>query len=711
MSDRCIKKICLLLIILLTLSVHAQVSVALFPLKNKTDDKLLDWIGYSFPETFFRNMSELSGIQVWDPIFLFSVDSSVWQLESDTLMLNHQARFKWDYAVGGSYTADDDSIRITLKAVKQLGNKIVTKRKKVRGALSSHRQIFSDLLNQFLSSIVKYSISPEDEKRLKIVTYRMKNEHVYPTYAMGYGYEMRRQINNAITAYSHVIDMDESFALALYRISMLYSQSRKRREAQEYLEKATAKLPNSSVIAAEMAEFLLYNDTPEKALSYVNKKKELLEKTAAGMKAIGMAYTLTGEYQRAVSVLTRALAAGPSDLETDFILGRAYLSIGRFSTAAEIFGRLIEYRPQYTRYYSFLGESYREAGKMMESCDVLERAMKLNPDNVPNLINLANTYFKLGWFERDEQYLLRARELNPDLNEIILNLGVLYWHMKRKGDAREMFEQAAEDEINMQSALNNQANIMFLSGDTKKAIKAYKRADKYGKKSEVILYNLALAYLAVGKVKKAVPCLDEVLLLSPGRMDVIILQAQLASQLGEDDEAELYYRKILELSPGHRDAMTNLVALFEKQKRFEDAMKIVEGYLNDFPQDLRYRLMLPDLYRKMGWYEVAVAEYENMLKDKDLKNNAKVHLGLGKSLFDIIRFKRGRNHDKIIFILKKASELDPDDPEPDLIIGQIYMDYKRYRDLAMEHWQKAYNKTKSSHERQKIKDLMAGKKQ
>ncbi len=83
----------------------------------------------------------------------------------------------------------------------------------------------------------------------------------------------------------------------------------------------------------------------------------------------------------------------------------------------------------------------------------------------------------------------------------------------------------------------------------------------------------------------------------------------------------------------------------------------------------------------------------------------------GKSLFDIIRFKRGRNHDKVIFILKKASELDPDDPEPDLIIGQIYMYYKRYRDLAMEHWQKAYNKTKSSHERQKIKDLMAGKKQ
>ena len=56
-----------------------------------------------------------------------------------------------------------------------------------------------------------------------------------------------------------------------------------------------------------------------------------------------------------------------------------------------------------------------------------------------------------------------------------------------------------------------------------------------------------------------------------------------------------------------------------------------------------------------------------------------------------------------------AIQLDPNDPEPELIIGSIYMDYKKYPSLAIEHWEKAYTKTKNSNDRQKIKDLIAGK--
>jgi tetratricopeptide (TPR) repeat protein len=462
------------------------------------------------------------------------------------------------------------------------------------------------------------------------------------------------------------------------------------------------------VYAAEMANYLLNNEAPGKGLSFIESKRGLLEKTAAGMKTIGSAYLMTGEYQRAVSVLTRAVAAGASDLETDFILGRAYLYTGNYIAAADIFGRLIKFRPEYTRYYTFLGESYRSAGRLMESCEVLERAMARDPDNVPNLINLANTYFTLGWYKKAEQYLLRARDLDPERPEIAINLGVLYWKLKRPDASRAMFDRVSLESPVSQSALNNQANILFLSGAVKPAIKMYKKADKNGKKSEIILYNLGMAYVSAGKIKNAVVCFDEVLMLSPSRMDVINMQASLALQMGNTKSAELYYRKILDLSPGNRDAMARLIILLENESRFEDAMKIVEQYLNDFPQDIEYRLKLPDLYRRMGWYEVAVADYQNLLADKDYRTNAQVFLGLGKCQYEMLRSKKAANYEEIIYTLKKAIELDPDDPEPDLLIGHIYMDYKKYRDLAREHWQNALHKTKQSHDRQAIQDLISG---
>lgn len=702
------KKLFFTLYLFLTVPACAQVSIALFPLQNRTGDKIVDWLGYSIPEVFFRKMSELSGVQVWDPVFLFNADSVGWELELDSTVMIHKTRWKWDYAIGGFYTANADSVWITVNAAQQRGNKIIIKKKKVRGRISQQLTLCSTLCNSVLS-LIGYRVSPQDSVKLrKLVS---TDNTVYATYAMGYGFEMRDRIPSAISAYGRVLEMDERFAPAMHRIGMLYSRGRKREEARKYLEKAVSLAPNSSVIAAEMAEFLIHGKAPDKAMSFIDSKRDVLEKTVSGMKAIGMAYVLNGEYQRAVSVLTRAVAAGPSDLETDFILGRVYLSLGQYATAADIFGRLIKYRPQHTRYYSFLGEAYREAGRLMESSDVLGTAMKLDPYNVPNLLNLANTYFRLGWYRKAEQYLIRARDLNPDMGEILINLGVLYWHMNKRDNAERIFNLAVEKNSTIQSALNNRANILFLSGNVKKAIKMYKRADKSGKKSEVVLYNLARAYLSVGKVKDAVSYLDEVLLISPDRLDVLILQAQLALRQNQVEDAELYYRKILDLSPGHRETIIKLTALFEKQERYEDALKIVEEHLNDFPQDLTFRLRLPELYRKRGWYEVALSEYQNMLQDRGLKNSAGVWLGIGQTQYDIIRFKGGHDYEKAIYNLKKAIELDPGNPEPDVIIGSIYMFYRNYRDLAMEHWNKAYTKAVTSEEKRRIKELMAGKKQ
>ena len=691
------------LLLLFTFPICAKESIAFFPLKNKSNNKTLNWIGYSFTEMIFRKMSEISDVQVWDPIFLFTTDSSGWQLESDSQLLLHQKRWKWNYALGGAYTVKNDSIRATIKIVKYLKNSFQIKNQIIQGDVQfivyKFSNILIDLQKELNISVTKKNseiINDNSAEYLKI----------YATYVMGYGYEMLGKINYAISAYSHAIDMDESYAPALHRIGVLYNQCRNRKEARYYLDRAVSKAPNSSIIAAEKAEFLIYDDTPEKALSYIESKRDLLEKTAKGMKTIGMAYILTGEYQRAVSTLTQALAAGQSDLDIEFMLGRAFLFLGQYSTATEIFGRLTTYRPNYVRYFSYLGQAYREGGQLMESCNVLENAMILDPDNIPNLINLSTSYFKLGWYKKAEQYLLRAKNLAPDLGEIYINLGVLYWHTKRKDEAQKLFERALKEKITMQSAFSNKGNILFLTDNIKSAIKAYKKADKIGKKSEITLYNLATAFRALGKQKNAMKYFDEVLLLSPDRLDVLIIQAQLSSENELYEKAELFYRKILELSPGHRNAMEQLITMFEKQSRFKDAIQIVENYLSDFPQDREYTLKLPDLYRQMGWYEVALSEYLKIINDKNYQNDYRAFLGLGKCQFDIIRFKKGRNYEQTIFNLKKVIKMNPEISDPDLLIGMIYKDYKKYNELAIDHWEKAYNKSKDPKKRQEIRELI-----
>lgn len=703
---RLIKKIFLLCLFLLAFSIHAKVSVVFFPLENRSYDKYYAWMGYSFPEIYYRVAAEDSKVQIWDPVFMFTVDTTGWRLDSDSLTYIHQKRWKWDYALGGYYAIGRDSVWITLRIIKKDKDKdkLIPKIMEICWPMDAY------LVNCLKSIPVLFRaagfpLAAADSA--KFIQEELKNSTVYATYAAGYGYEMQGALINAISAYTRVLDMNAVFPPALFRLGLLYNRSRNMKAAQELLEKALVRSSASSTVHALMAEFLLSGNDQNKAQSFIESKRQLLERTSGGMKTVGLWYVYRGEYQRAISILTRAVAEGPSDLEVDFALGKAYLYMGQFSDAANIFSRLIEYRPRYTRYYSFLGEAYREAGRLMESGEILERARKLDSMDVPNLINLANTYFRLGWYEKTEQYLLQARELNPSLNEIYINLGVVYWHTKRWDRAREMFAAAAGGKIHAQAVWNNEANILFLSGDIKKAIKFYKKADKTGGKSSVIIYNLALAYLTLGNKKEALRWFDEVLQLAPGRIDVLFIQAQLAADMKLDKNAEIYYRKILDLSPGNTQVMERFIELLERQKRYNDAIVIVETYLSNFPQDREFQVKLPDLYLKIGWYEVALEAYRKMLQDRDFTNNAKVVLGLSKSMYDLIRYKKARDYDKTLYYLKIAAQLDSSNYEPYLLMGNIYYDYKNYAELALENWEKAYQKVTDPEEKRKIMDMIS----
>lgn len=702
------KRFLFCIILVCSVPAPARVSVAVFPLQNNTGDPLLDWVGSSIPESFYRKMQGLQGVQVWDPVFLFQVDSLVWRLEADSVLARHQRLWKWDIAVGGSYCVEHDTVLITLAAVKQRDGKSI--RKVWRRAVPEGRQLAACamLLLEFLATAGVEITAKDSTRLLQPVT---RKNAAYAIYAAGLSYEMRGERNKALSAYLHAVDKDDSFGPALYRIGMLHWRSGDRALGGEYLSRAESVLPEDALLASRMADFLMEGGEPDKAAAFVGEHRSLLASSATGMTTVGKAYLASGEYQRALAVLMRAAATGPCDLETDFTLGRTYMLLGQFAMAADIFGRLIEYRPLHTRYYSFLGVAYRRAGSLMESSGVLERAMRLDSLDAAILANLANTYHELGWYKKAEQLLVRAITLDPGLTQIYVNLGVLYWHMKRPRKANDMFHRAAMHEENIQAAVNNQANMLLLSGDLRRAIRAYRRADKAGEKSEAVLYNLASVYLASGRLKDAAVCFEEVLFLSPDRLDVQRTQADIMTKLGMIEDAELCYRKLMKLAPADKVATTKLVCLLEEQDRCKEAVSLVEDFLGKFPQDHEFRLLLPRIYRRMGWHEVAVMEYERLSEDDAYRLEPEVFLGLGCCLYDLMRQKNRKDYDRALRALEQASQLMPANHEPDMIIGFIYRDYKYHRGLALDHWQEALSRTADHRVRGQLRDLIAGVKE
>jgi tetratricopeptide (TPR) repeat protein len=567
-------------------------------LVNIAGDRNLEWASFMTAEAFSRVRQYCPDLQVLDPAFLFPVDSLGWTMASDSLLKIHWIRWGWNVACGGAYAVTDGKIQCDLKILLLKNGRPQKKTVTLSAPVDSIDALCNGLFSQ-VAAAIGYSLSKaEQDARYRPVS---RSPAARATYCAGFGFEMRNNIPAALTSYSRCTELDPEFAYAYYRLARLYRSCGAMDKAREFFGHALSLAGDVPVIVADAADFYAGTDPASKALHFIKKHRAVLEQTSEGMTALGRSFLLSGEFQRAIAMLTRAVAAGPPDLETDFILGRAYMASSDYAKATDVFNRLVKYQPDCARFYALLGAAYRSSGRIMESLKVLEQGNADNPDNIPIQVNLAQTYFDLGWYDKAELILRDALRKNPDITALYIDLGVLFWHIGKRKDAGEYFEKASRMGANVQAAINNEANILALSGNAGRAIDLYKKADKVGGRNEAVLINLANAYLEKNRLDDAAASFDAVLAISPDRLDVLEKCAIIAGRRGREDDEVLYVRRILEVSPHSKNALARLAGIMLKRKQYKEAIEPIEAYLNDFPLDKQFLVLCAELYRGMGW--------------------------------------------------------------------------------------------------------------
>lgn len=671
----------------------ARTTLVVFPLVNESSDCLNDWVATALPESFSRILSPVEGIRVWDPVFMFQTDSAGWTMQSDSLLMVHHDRWGWNAAAGGTFLADDDSVTMRLSIVWVIGTRQHVKMKlEGRGAKADCAKLCAKLVLQ-CCSLLRLEIPHEDS--LRIARGDVPVNNAYNTYCAGYRFEMAARYADAQTAYSRSAGLDPAFLLAQCRSGLIYLKSGNLERAGRIFKRVVNAKNATPAERAMAVDFVVERFRPDRASRIIDNVRGELEKSASGLTAIGRQYLTAGEYQRAIASLRRAVAWGPVDLDAEFLLGMAYLRSGEYDAAVDLLNRLVWMQPDHPRNSVALGSVYRESGRLMESLAVLEKAKIKHPENSMVLVELSHTCLALCWYRKAGQLLEEALRLKPGQVDIMMGLGIVYWHEKRHAEAQELFERAGREAGGEFPALANIGSIAFLSGDIDAAIKAYRRADRIcGGKSSAVLYNLAIANLEKGDKKSAAGYLDRLLMLMPGRTDLLVGRARLAHELGDVENAQISYRRILENDPDHEVAIMGLVGLLMDQKRYKEAIFHIESHIEIVPARADLMLLLADAYRSEGWFEVAIEKYRNVMKL--FPDYAAGYLGVGRCMYDMVMKKGSVQCDEALYALKQASGYAPDDPEPFVMMGDIYLDCKGYADMALEQWDKALARCKDN---------------
>ena len=260
----------------------------------------------------------------------------------------------------------------------------------------------------------------------------------------------------------------------------------------------------------------------------------------------------------------------------------------------------------------YLSNLESSLGNYEKSIEYAASYLQQYPNNQEAIKNIGYSYFKLGKKNSAVHYLMQASKLNPNDHELLKNIGYLcidleqydtasyYWnlYLKKKRDSKIQFELA--------SLYYHKLN------QPKQARKLLKRYEKSTKKYTLEYY---------------------------------LLKAKL-SYKNQNCKASLnYYEKALKIQKS-KHVRYEQIHLMQQCNQESKALKLMQKFVNDYPNTLQYQKELAYMYDKAKKYNKAIINFKK-IKDKE-PQNVENYTALAYV------YKKSGKKDKAIDVFKEA---------------------------------------------------------
>jgi tetratricopeptide (TPR) repeat protein len=325
---------------------------------------------------------------------------------------------------------------------------------------------------------------------------------------------------------------------------------------------------------------------------------------------LALAYSQSGEFDKAAQTLTDALAKTPGETRLSTALATVYVQSHRYQDATNLIRATLNAHPgdEATEllYLRLLVLQDDDA----DAQPIAQRLLARDPKNFDVL-------YLSGVVENDEQlyaaaveHLRAAAAINPDHYDVRFNLGTALSHLQQNEAAREQLEKAvaldptkAEAHFHLAQVLRvlgqtadaqaqlklfeqcQQATTTLALGQTKagqaaqaldggnaaQAVSLYREAIDALPQDAVLQYDLALALERTGDFAAERGALETAEKLRPGFAEVENQLGLVVARAGDAAAAEQHFRNAIAAAPGYAEAANNLGTLLGQQGRDREA--------------------------------------------------------------------------------------------------------------------------------------------
>jgi Tfp pilus assembly protein PilF len=211
-----------------------------------------------------------------------------------------------------------------------------------------------------------------------------------------------------------------------------------------------------------------------------------------------LAHHRAGRLGEAEKIYRQVLVRHPSHPDALQLLGVCYGQSGQPQKAVALISRALAIRPDVAEFHGNLGEFLRVLGRIPESIASFQRAIALNGSDAVIRNNFGVCLAEARQHEAAIAQFRRAIELKPDYADPHSNMGAALNAMDRLDEAVAEIQTAMAMDPNLLEAYNNLGNVLFNRGEFSQTIALLNDVLSSHPQAAKLRANLALAYLVTG---------------------------------------------------------------------------------------------------------------------------------------------------------------------------------------------------------------------
>jgi tetratricopeptide (TPR) repeat protein len=338
-----------------------------------------------------------------------------------------------------------------------------------------------------------------------------------------------------------------------------------------------------------------------------------------------------------------------------------YFKAGSYDKAKLSYLNVLRLDPANALALERIGAMWQEEGAPLRAGAFLVRASVLDPGNAQNRIRLARCYVAMGRFADAKNEAIKVLEQLPDNGDAII---VLTEAARSKEDIEAAGEQLQKfPKKNDVSFYLASANLFFSKGDPAAAGNAVRQALTVDPKSSTAHMAMGDLYLLQKDKKKAGEEFKKAADLAPIRSIERLKYAQFKWGMGDADEVKTVATDMTKNAPDYLPGWFWLAELAYKDKKYDEALSLLENIFGRDPEYVEGRRLQGDLLLAKGDTKKALEVLERL--DQTYSNVALIKYKLARA------YLQNNNTNQAKLVLDQAVSIDPDYNDAVLLLAQV----------------------------------------